>query len=44
MTWALDHFCLCVSLQNGYGNELPELLDANDQHDTGRPFERADRD
>ena len=42
--WRRNHFCLCVSLQiNGHGNELPELLDANDWHDTGRPLERTDR-
>jgi hypothetical protein len=28
---------------NRHGNELPELLDANDRHDAGRPLERTDR-
>jgi hypothetical protein len=39
----VNHFCLCVSLHlNGPGNKLPELLDANERHDSGRPLERTD--
>jgi hypothetical protein len=39
----VNPFCLCVSLHlNGHGNELPELLDANERHDSGRPLERTD--
>jgi hypothetical protein len=36
--------CALVLACRGHGNELPKLLDGNDQHDDGRPSERTNRD